>query len=630
MKKKIIYILLFVLSLSLLLFGCQKDEPPTPVETDPPAEPVLPIVVYENGQNPYSIVYADNAESNIVNAAVALRASFEELGAIPQLCSEFVFNDKGGKLAIYVGKTGEETTVKLFDSLKYDDFVVHVENNNVYLIGGSDSATVKAVEYFTKTYLEPKPERLELAGDLDLKYTHKYATSTLSIAGAPIEEYKIVYDHSRVYAEANAQKIKELIIEQCGESLEVIADNKCAAGDKEILVGVTNRSESDAAANVFSSPNVYYSVTVSGTKLCITAQGVRTDEAVFSAVKKQFGKLTAENCNITSENFTVSGDILQTLDSSGMEARAEGTDFRIMQSNILIATTDDNDNGFTDKQRAELLADTYLAYMPDVITLNEMIDGRNIPPQLAALISDYYIIVEAEYLDLFGAPADPDKNFEQKNYATKVAYRKGIGLTVIDAGFNYLSDGISYHGASYAVFETLQKDRFIVLSGHLSENVTSSGAATDMYAKDILQILNKARTEYGDMPVIMGGDWFSWQGKLPYKLFIANGFSDASEVALEQHSVGIGTYHTIGKGEQDRVEEDIFFVNSDWIEVLAHKNLVDYYTVNSSDHYPVVIDISFKKSSKADELPDFVDGSGDLNIEDEGAGGSGTWGEDKV
>ena len=67
-----------------------------------------------------------------------------------------------------------------------------------------------------------------------------------------------------------------------------------------------------------------------------------------------------------------------------------------------------------------------------------------------------------------------------------------------------------------------------------------------------------------------------------------------------------------------------------WLQALAHKNLVDFYTVNGSDHYPVLADYALIKSSTADDIPPFDDGTGDLDIVEEGPGGSGEWGTDVV
>lgn len=145
-----------------------------------------------------------------------------------------------------------------------------------------------------------------------------------------------------------------------------------------------------------------------------------------------------------------------------------------------------------------------------------------------------------------------------------------------------------------------------------------------------MKVINTVRSEYGNLPVAANGDWFFWQNTAPYNYLIESGFADASETALKRHSDSIGTYHTIGVGETQRVEEDICFINPEWFTALAHKNLVDFYTVNGSDHYPVLVDLQFKKSASADEIPPFDDGSGSLNIKDEGAGGSGNWGSDAV
>lgn len=55
--------------------------------------------------------------------------------------------------------------------LRYDEYLVHVENGNLYLIGGSDEATINAVNYFIETYLSEGTVSLSLEGNFDMRYT---------------------------------------------------------------------------------------------------------------------------------------------------------------------------------------------------------------------------------------------------------------------------------------------------------------------------------------------------------------------------------------------------------------------------------------------------------------------------
>lgn len=632
MRKKSIQLLLFALSLLLIFSGCKSGTGDTQ-DTEPPAVPVDPITLFSSAGSAYTIVRGERASTEIINAAIHLRESIQEASGVDiPLNDDYMYGVNGGTVAIVVGVTTDERSQELRDSMQYNDYMIRVENNNLYLIGGSDEATVDAVDYFIERYLSQPVESLQLEGNLDMKYIHEYALPGMSIAGNPIASYKIVYDNALYYARQRAEDLCDLIVAKTGVVLEVVADTSAEESANEILVGITNRAESRQAEAAFAAPNLYYSVTVSGTKLVLANQGVRSGEAAVEALGSFLDGLTQDACNLTSENLNMTGDIIDTLDVHGANIRPNGTDLRVMHSNVLISTRSDNDNGYSDQQRAELLVDTYLVYMPDVITFNEMIPGRNINAIIRSLLSEYYTFTEAEYLNLFPDPSSDqmDDNLKNRRYSTPIAYSKTAGLTEIDSGFSYLSDMISYHGVAWTVFENEDGNRFLVASAHFSENRDIDDNWITTFAEDTITIINQAREEYGDLPVIANGDWFFWQNTAPYRYIIESGFLDASEEAVNRYSDGIGTYHTIGVGSTDRVEEDMSFFNPTWLQALAHKNLVDFYTVNGSDHYPVLADYALIKSSTADDIPPFDDGTGDLDIVEEGPGGSGEWGTDVV
>ena len=211
-------------------------------------------------------------------------------------------------------------------------------------------------------------------------------------------------------------------------------------------------------------------------------------------------------------------------------------------------------------------------------------------------------------------------------YGQPIAYRKDAGLTVLDAGFNYLSDMVDYHGASWAVFETTEGNRFLTVAAHLSKNVDENGNESAQWVENVLEIVELAKVKYGQLPIVMGGDWFFAQGNYystAYNAVITNGYEDVSETAAQKHSAGKGTAHDIGAGTQNGVEIDILFITPEWFNALSHKIVIDFYTVNSSDHYPVVADLQFAKSATSDDIPNAFDGK--LDIEDEGTVGSGAW-----
>lgn len=628
MMKRIILLVSLLLAALTVLAGCNNVTPPSD-ETDTATEPVAPLTLFADGKTNFTVVRGDKAGNEVVQAAVQLRDALKDVSGVSfTLYDEYGYKDNGGGAKIAVGDITDEVAARLKSQLRYDDYLVHAEGGNLYLLGGSEKATAKAVSYFISKLipglLNENKTALKVEGDTDLRYTHQYPARELTVAGEAITSYRIVYDADLEFSRVRAGEVRDLIVRLSGAVLEVVPDTEAETG-LEILVGVTNRSESGTIAAGFDSPNLYWSATVAGKRMVLVNGGVRSGEAMLKAVTAQLEKVTAAGKDINSGNFALSGDVKSMLDQNAF-ARQENTDLRVMTSNILRDTnlTENEFMKYSNFQRCELLADTYLCYLPDVILLQEMMNGKSMTPVLRSLLSGVYEFAEADYLGLFPDPANPDDNLKNRKYAMPVAYRKGSGIQVLESGFTYLSDMVSYHGTSWSAMETKDGNRFLAVSVHLSENKTDKGAWMDTYMRDVMKAIDVARAKYGDLPVIMGGDFFFWSGVTPYLYTVSQGFADASQTALKKFSYGLGTFHTLGKGEQDRAHEDLIFVN-DWFEVLSHKILIDLYTVNGSDHYPVMADLHFAKSAIRENIPEFDDGTGNVEIRDEGTGGSGSW-----
>lgn len=283
-RKRLLAYSLLLLSLvvsALTISGCQREEEETPITVDP-------ITVFADGSSEYTIVRADLANNTIIMAGAGLRSAFEKrVGIEVGLRADYEYDRGDQTPTIVIGKTTDEVSVRLATELRYDEYLVHVENGNLYLIGGSDEATINAVNYFIETYLSEGTVSLSLEGNFDMRYTKEYAVRNLSIAGEPISSYRIVYDKDLDYAKQRANDLQSLLIEKCGVCLTVVSDTT----DEypfEILVGATNRSQSMAIVNSFDAPNVYYRLAVVDKKLVLANQGMKTGEAILEQMTKVF------------------------------------------------------------------------------------------------------------------------------------------------------------------------------------------------------------------------------------------------------------------------------------------------------------------------------------------------------
>lgn len=590
-----VFLICIVLLFSLLpLTGCQKDD-----------VPAVQITLAADGKTDYVIVCADDASSAIVDATRTFWSTLnKKTDADFLIYTADRYRTEGMPAAIFVGVV-DDVGAQLRRTLHDEEYVICIQNGNLYLVGGSDAATVAAVERFIETYLGKNLNTLTLDGDFELRYTKSYTIRQLSIDGEPLSSYRIVYDANLCYARARAEELCDLLSKIAGYTLPIVPDMQSPTAH-EILVGETNRPESGAVIASFAQPNRCFAATVQNGKAVLAFQGVRSGEAVLDAVNAWLGDFDGDVCDLARADFDLAGD-LTAIDAQAIP-RSAGTDLRVMHSNVL-GTLGEKENGYTDEQRAELLADTYLLYYPDVLTLNEMNPGANrtMTNALIRLLSPYYTFVDATYLGLYPDVAGQDGRTTARQYSFPVAYRKDAGLRVLDAGFNYLADMLPYHGCAWTVLETAEGNRFLAASVHLSENVDDNKKASTRWVENVMEIVNVARDRFGKLPLVLNGDWYFAQTgtyKVAYNYMIAQNLADVSETADAKHSVGCGTFHTIGMEQRNRIEEDLIFITPEWFRVLSHKVLVDFYTTNGSDHYPVLADLQFTAVADKTTIPD--------------------------
>jgi hypothetical protein len=137
---------IFCLS-AILMVGCGEKKEDSAVQIDP-------ITLASNATTDYVILRGNDASKGVIAAASNLWNSFnEKTGAKIDLCDEYRYEEKGKPSAIVIGVVNDEVSENLKNGLRYEDFVIRVEGKNLYIVGGSDEATVNAVKWFMENYL---------------------------------------------------------------------------------------------------------------------------------------------------------------------------------------------------------------------------------------------------------------------------------------------------------------------------------------------------------------------------------------------------------------------------------------------------------------------------------------------
>ncbi len=167
---------------------------------------------------------------------------------------------------ILVGKTNRVETTNVLAQIKAKDFAIAFENERIVITAGTDSGVADAVNYFIENYINAADKKIVFnEHHLDV-IAYQYPMGSISIAGTPITEYKIVYPKAGdLVTYYTALAISDYLYDNAGVQLEVIDDSK-AEGQYEILLGNTNRAQSNIGIDLGTDK---YSLSVNGTKIVL-------------------------------------------------------------------------------------------------------------------------------------------------------------------------------------------------------------------------------------------------------------------------------------------------------------------------------------------------------------------------
>lgn len=167
---------------------------------------------------------------------------------------------------ILVGKTNRVETANALAKIRAKDYVIAFENDRIVITGGTDAAVKEAVEYFIANYIDAENKKFTLNENHLEIVGHQYYIGSISINGTSINEYKIVYSKSSdLVTYFTAVALSNYLYDNAGIKLEVIDDSK-AATEYEILVGATNRPESNIGIDLGTDK---YSLSINGKKIVL-------------------------------------------------------------------------------------------------------------------------------------------------------------------------------------------------------------------------------------------------------------------------------------------------------------------------------------------------------------------------
>ena len=558
-------------------------------------EPVVPAEVLEiikEKKTAYVICRPDKADKDgeLVAACRELSNAFRRATGVTVNLSNDWFRDPAEipEYEILVGKNNREETRSVTEGMLSANYAVRVVGKKLVIAGGSDEATINAVKYFIRTFLDGKTfedGEFSFAKDSEYTYNYSYALRSVKICGVELKDFCIVLPEKAKISEYRAAVRMKLQIESLyGTALPIVSDKKTY--DHEILVGKTAGSGAMPDGHKFTFG-------VRNGKLCFAAGSLYGYEAAIEHIGKEFLDSTVADQSL-DEGYSYTADAAKDFKDGTQYADKRLGEIRIMINNMY-----GNCNAALHprEQRQRQICELYFAYDPDVIGLQEC--------NAANRTGDYSItklMADAGY-----AEVDASK---KTNNSTPLFY-KTSRLKLLDKEYKQYPNGKNdaSKGYTYGVFEVKATGkRFAVLSTHYwwkhidasDDKARLVDAATMLAAKDA--IIKK----YGEIPVFCAGDFNCNTSSSAYGKVVSGGMTDVFTVAEKKDETR--THHAYP--EYDKVNNiyvnpvmpktgheksiDQFFVSKNsGAKIRLYEVVTDLYSLLSTDHCPMVVDFDF-------------------------------------
>lgn len=548
------------------LCACAKEKPAeTTLTTEIPetsvteTEPVADKITLEELRE-YVLIRPSDTGDDIVSAGIRLRKELietlgTELTLKEDLFSETVQALKIRECEILLGNCDRDETRQFMEGLKYHDYGYAMIGKKIVICGGSDEATVKALNAFIADVVGKQQGDVFYDGAADLMVRGTYNIDTLTVQGADISQYAIVYKNRNDSAKSLATTVRDRIAEDTGIFLNVYSDKE-KIGEKEILIGTTNRTDCKYTSQALSEGT--YLIGADEHFICARgADGIGDYYAVYALIAALLENSQAEH--------------RVTLDAEKVESVPVDEGLKAMSFNLWVGSIT------ADRQRSVL--ETIMAYMPDTIGVQEA--SPTWMGYLKAQLGDIYANV--------GLGRDGGSNGEH----SAIFYRKDR-FELVETGTKWMSptpDVVSKFKESslnrvftYAILLEKKTNREImIVNTHLEH---TSAEARNLQVAVLMDFLK----DYTQYPIVLTGDFNANPESEVYRMVTAQ-LADSSKVAqkAERHY----TFHNYGKAS---TYIDYAFVSPQNVAVSHYRVITEEMNgMLPSDHYALIIEYQFLK-----------------------------------
>lgn len=396
-------------------------------------------------------------------------------------------------------------------------------------------------------------------------------TPNILPSGHLLSDFSIVYATKPDGLVLAAHALYSYIVARYGVCLPVVTDSE-AERECEILIGKTNRNESQKLYAGSELSWLEYIIACAGNKIMLCSAGVYSAHVAVEYLCNHYMPFEE------AANVIMIPEILKkNLWTTKKSALTPGADIRIMSTNILASRW----GGTDERLRIEIIAHNVACYNPDIIGIQEVADGWT--DIIRAYIGDNY-----EYIH----PYTPEG---EQNYST-ILYRKDK-YNVIESGIHYYKT----HGVNkirlitYAIFEDKQTGvRFAHCNTHWS---FESVEIQLEHAIEGVALSNRIIQEY-NIPVFHTGDFNATPESESYRKFLECGdlqdtFFNAEKLINGAYSGchNPGSYTMRGQNNIDKIAA------TKNVRILTYETIIGNEVIHLSDHCPRYADVILPKVS---------------------------------
>lgn len=540
-----------------------------------------------NGASEFIIWVADElfSDDSVIAEITALNSVIKsKTGITLEVKSDSSYsNSSASKPAILIGNTAFSESRELGENMKNRDYRINMIDGKIVLVGADSEKLITAIKYFRNQVVSPQNNE-----DGTLVFTEEkifmsdvnYGISKVTLGGSELKDYRIVVSSDASAMERLiANELKAHLTQEYGYTLEIV-DDGTSSQFLEVLVGNTSRTNVSAGKHEFI-------IDFESGKLQLAASDIRGYEALEEYLFSTFLYAKNKKEYVYEDGYSYSGKAENILADGTLCASEKLGDVRCMFYNVYGWV------GYGPNDvRLDLQKQLISAYAPDVLCFQEY--------------ADFY---HADFTSLLTKMGYSDASVNTTYINNTPLFYNTKTLNLVESGCHLFTgpNNSNTKSLTWAVLQTKNGERFIAISMHLMydmKGLEDPNAVRVENVKEVMSVIDsiRSKSDYDQLPLIMGGDFNAYLDSDPQNLLISKGYKYAwNEAQSKNDTKGLHSW-SIWSDEEEMWSKipaiegdhtkaiDHAFVDGD-ITVKRYAAVTSKVALWVSDHMPLFVDI---------------------------------------